>query len=59
MSDPVRRIDPTTDAGTAAILPGCTQAQIGPCPRCQGLTIRYGTSAQVISPACQESPTTS
>ncbi|MGW9025946.1 hypothetical protein ACWGQ5_17420 [Streptomyces sp. NPDC055722] len=48
-----RRIDPTTDPASAALMLGCTPAQIGPCARCQGLTCRYGRDAQVACPHCQ------
>ncbi|WP_128382270.1 hypothetical protein [Streptomyces cavernae] len=52
MNDSVRRIDPSTDPASAAIMLGCQPQQIGPCARCQGLTVRYGSNAQLISPAC-------
>ncbi|MFF5438820.1 hypothetical protein [Streptomyces achromogenes] len=47
------RIDPTVDRTAAARLLGCSPDQVGYCPRCQGLTRRYGRQAQVICPACQ------
>ncbi|MGV9892123.1 hypothetical protein [Streptomyces sp. NPDC003395] len=53
MSDAPRRIDPTTDRATAALLLGCRPSQVGYCAHCQGLTVRYGSQAQVICPACR------
>ncbi|MEU6381682.1 hypothetical protein [Streptomyces sp. NPDC046909] len=53
MNDSVRRIDPSTDPGSAAAMLGCTPSQIGPCVRCQGLTVRYGSNTQPICPACR------
>ncbi|MFD5589335.1 hypothetical protein ACFWII_36800 [Streptomyces sp. NPDC127063] len=48
-----RRIDPSTDRATAALILGCSPSQVGYCSRCQGLTVRYGSHAQVICPACR------
>jgi hypothetical protein len=47
------RIDPSTDRTAAACLLGCLPDEVGYCPRCQGLTRRYGRDAQVICPACR------
>lgn len=55
MSDARRRIDPVTDRATAALILGCWPDQVGYCARCQGLTVRYGSNAQVICPACRAS----
>ncbi|MFY4719760.1 hypothetical protein [Streptomyces sp. LaBMicrA B280] len=44
-----RRIDP---AATAQLL-GCSPAQVGYCPRCQGLSRRYGPGVEVICRACR------
>ncbi|RMB84918.1 hypothetical protein CTZ28_14915 [Streptomyces shenzhenensis] len=46
------RIDPSTDRVAAAILLRCSPDELGYCPRCQGLTHRYGRDAQVLCPAC-------
>ncbi|MFF3878988.1 hypothetical protein [Streptomyces sp. NPDC001978] len=46
MDEVPRRIAPTTDRVSAALMLGCLPAQIGPCARCQGLTCRYGRNAQ-------------
>ncbi|GGI94361.1 hypothetical protein [Streptomyces brasiliensis] len=48
-----QRIAPSTDRAVAAILLGCPPEEVGFCPRCQGLTRRYGRRAQVICPACR------
>ncbi|GGY97545.1 hypothetical protein ACWDE9_24330 [Streptomyces olivaceoviridis] len=48
-----RRIDPSTDRAAAAVLLGCTPNQVGYCARCQGLTRRYGPTAQVVCAACR------
>ncbi|MFF9135591.1 hypothetical protein ACF1AY_38415 [Streptomyces sp. NPDC014776] len=40
MNDAPRRIDPTTDRATAALILGCRPSQVGYCARCQGLTVR-------------------
>ncbi|MFF0481929.1 hypothetical protein [Streptomyces sp. NPDC004435] len=56
MSDTPRRLDPTTDASSAAIILGCEPSRVGPCARCRGLTIRYGGGiprAMPVCPACQ------
>lgn len=53
MDEMPQRIDPRTDRATAALLLGCTPAEVGYCPRCQGLTRRYGSKAQVLCPACR------
>ncbi|MFI1601324.1 hypothetical protein ACH4YN_04025 [Streptomyces griseofuscus] len=37
----------------AAQLLGCLPDEVGYCPRCQGLTHRYGHGAQVICAACR------
>ncbi|MGW2940074.1 hypothetical protein ACWDA7_52575 [Streptomyces sp. NPDC001156] len=50
MNEVPRRIDPTTDRVSAAIMLGCTPAQVGPGARCQGLTCRYGPGAQLLRP---------
>ncbi|MFH9677701.1 hypothetical protein ACH4L5_36340 [Streptomyces sp. NPDC017405] len=47
------RIDPAVDRTAAARLLGCSPDEVGYCPRCQGLTRRYGREAQVICPACR------
>ncbi|RRQ72684.1 hypothetical protein CQW39_31770 [Streptomyces griseofuscus] len=40
--------------GTAAAqLLDCSPAQVGYCPRCQSLSRRYGTGAEVICRACR------
>lgn len=43
-----RRIDPSTDRATAAVMLGCSPDEVGYCPRCQGLTRRYGRNAQRV-----------
>ncbi|WP_136104660.1 hypothetical protein [Streptomyces sp. S816] len=48
-----RRIDPATDRAAAAHLLGCSPAQVGYCPRCQGLSRRYGPGAEVICRVCR------
>ncbi|MFF4761680.1 hypothetical protein [Streptomyces sp. NPDC001292] len=53
MDDMPRRIDPSTDRTAAAILLGCLPDEVGYCPRCHGLTHRYGRDAQVLCPACR------
>ncbi|MGW2938277.1 hypothetical protein ACWDA7_42345 [Streptomyces sp. NPDC001156] len=53
MDEVPRRIDPTTDRVSAALLLGCTPAQIGPRARCQGLTCQYGRGAKLLCPHCQ------
>ncbi|MEV7977032.1 hypothetical protein [Streptomyces sp. NPDC086519] len=50
MDDQLARIDPTTDPSTAAVILRCMPNQVGPCPRCQGLTARCGPNAQVVCP---------
>ncbi|MFJ8787730.1 hypothetical protein [Streptomyces sp. NPDC102462] len=52
MEQAPERIDPSTDRVAAAILLGCAPHEVGYCPRCQGLTHRYGHNAQVLCPAC-------
>jgi hypothetical protein len=47
------RIDPSMDRTAAALLLGCTPEEVGFCPRCQGLTHRYGSRAQILCPACR------
>lgn len=47
-----QRIAPDTDRAAAAILLGRTPGEVGYCPRCQGLTLRYGPKAQVLCHAC-------
>ncbi|MEU6465647.1 hypothetical protein [Streptomyces sp. NPDC046976] len=53
MEEKSRRIDPATDRAAAAHLLGCAPDQVGYCPRCQGLTHRYGHGARVICAACR------
>lgn len=53
MDEMPQRIAPETDRAAAAILLGCAPGEVGYCPRCQGLTRRYGAKAQVLCPACQ------
>jgi hypothetical protein len=53
MDEVPRRIDPATDRVSAAIMLGCSPAQVGPCSRCQGLTCRYGRGAQLLCPHCR------
>ncbi|RLU86216.1 hypothetical protein CTZ27_24880 [Streptomyces griseocarneus] len=53
MSGTPRRLDPSMDRASAAIVLGCTPRQVGPCARCRGLTVRYGQQAQPICPACK------
>ncbi len=53
MNDAPRRLDPTTDPASAALILGCQPRQVGPCVRCLGLTARYGDRAQPICPACR------
>jgi hypothetical protein len=53
MDEMPQRIDPSTDRTTAALLLGCRPDEVGFCPRCQGLTCRYGAKAQVLCPACR------
>ncbi|MEU6012459.1 hypothetical protein [Streptomyces sp. NPDC047453] len=53
MDEVLQRIDPATDRTAAARLLGCTPEEVGYCPRCQGLTRRYGKHAQIICPACR------
>ncbi|MFY4721429.1 hypothetical protein [Streptomyces sp. LaBMicrA B280] len=53
MNGTPRRIDSTTDRAAAAQLLGCSPAQVGYCPRCQGLSRRYGPQAEVICRACR------
>ena len=48
-----QRIDPSMDRTAAALLLGCLPEEVGFCPRCQGLTCRYGSKAQVLCPACR------
>ncbi|QIJ62537.1 hypothetical protein [Streptomyces sp. JB150] len=48
-----QRIDPSTDRTAAARLLGCHPDEVGYCPRCSGLTRRYGRSAEILCPACQ------
>ncbi|GHH31341.1 hypothetical protein [Streptomyces rubradiris] len=50
----LERIDPAVDRTAAARLLGCSPDEVGYCPRCQGLTRRYGRNAQVICPACPD-----
>ncbi|MER6531527.1 hypothetical protein [Streptomyces sp. NPDC001508] len=52
MEEVPERIDPATDRVTAAILLGCAPHEVGYCPRCLGLTHRYGRNARVLCPAC-------
>lgn len=53
MEEMPRRIDPATDRTAAAHLLGCLPDEVGYCPRCQGLTRRYGRRAQVLCAACR------
>ncbi|MEV5478512.1 hypothetical protein AB0L66_40255 [Streptomyces sp. NPDC052207] len=53
MDEAPRRIDPTTDRVSAALVLGCSPEQIGPCTCCQGLTRRYGRNAQLVCPHCR------
>jgi hypothetical protein len=53
MNEVPRRIDPATDRTSAALMLGCSPAQVGPCARCQGLTCRYGRGAQLVCPHCR------
>ncbi|MFC9915194.1 hypothetical protein [Streptomyces sp. NPDC127197] len=53
MDEMPQRIDPSMDRGAAALLLGCLPEEVGFCPRCQGLTRRYGPKAQVLCPACR------
>ncbi|MFF8995074.1 hypothetical protein ACF09H_35135 [Streptomyces sp. NPDC014983] len=53
MEEMPRRIDPATDRTAAAQLLGCLPDEVGYCPRCQGLTIRYGRRAQIVCAACR------
>ncbi|MGW0993545.1 hypothetical protein ACWD5V_09580 [Streptomyces sp. NPDC002523] len=53
MNEAPRRFDPTTDRATAAFMLGCLPDQVGSCPRCQGLTQRYGPGSQVVCRACR------
>ncbi|MGJ5830135.1 hypothetical protein [Streptomyces ossamyceticus] len=53
MEEMPRRIDPSTDRATAALLLGCPPEQVGSCPRCQGLTQRFGPRARVLCAACR------
>ncbi|GAA2591600.1 hypothetical protein GCM10010304_40680 [Streptomyces roseoviolaceus] len=53
MDEMPRRIDPSMDRASAALLLGCLPQEVGFCPRCQGLTRRYGPKAQVPCPACR------
>ncbi|WP_107466558.1 hypothetical protein [Streptomyces sp. MA5143a] len=53
MEEMPRRIDPSSDRATAALLLGCPPGQVGSCPRCQGLTRRYGPRARVLCAACR------
>jgi len=48
-----QRIDPSTDRTAAARLLGCPPDEVGYCPRCHGLTRRYGRHARIICPACR------
>ncbi|MFJ6669060.1 hypothetical protein [Streptomyces sp. NPDC091383] len=48
-----RRIDPAMDLAAAAQLLGCSPAQVGYCPRCQDLSRRYRSGAEVICRACR------
>ncbi|MEV8388872.1 MULTISPECIES: hypothetical protein [unclassified Streptomyces] len=48
-----RRLAPTMDRTSAAIILGCAPQQIGPCARCQGLTVRYGSKAEPVCRACR------
>ncbi|MFF9001537.1 hypothetical protein ACF1GW_06380 [Streptomyces achromogenes] len=50
----LERIDPAVDRTAAARLLGCSPDEVGYCPRCQGLTRRYGREAQIICSACQD-----
>ncbi|MER6683698.1 MULTISPECIES: hypothetical protein [Streptomyces] len=52
-----QRIDPSTDRAAAAVLLGCAPNQVGYCARCQGLTRRYGPTAQVVCAACRAAET--
>ncbi|MEW2623673.1 hypothetical protein [Streptomyces sp. NPDC048106] len=47
-----RRIDPATDRVAAHLL-GCSPAEVGYCPRCQGLSRRYGPRVEVVCRACR------
>ncbi|MGW1163574.1 hypothetical protein ACWD48_36415 [Streptomyces sp. NPDC002519] len=53
MDEQPARIDPTTDRATAAIVLRCSPNQVGYCARCQGLTVRYGSNAQVVCAYCR------
>jgi hypothetical protein len=53
MDEEPARIDPTTDRAAAALILGCSPNQVGYCARCQGLTVRYGSTAQVVCFYCQ------
>ncbi|MFI9611976.1 hypothetical protein ACIHCM_09840 [Streptomyces sp. NPDC052023] len=53
MDEMPQRIAPSTDRTAAARLLGCAPHDVGYCPRCQGLTHRYGRHAQIICPACR------
>ncbi|MFF5404312.1 hypothetical protein ACFY8K_18300 [Streptomyces misionensis] len=53
MEEMPRRIDPATDRTAAAHLLGCRPDEVGYCPRCQGLTHRYGRRARPVCPACR------
>lgn len=53
MDEMPRRIDPSMDRAAAALLLGCLPQDVGFCPRCQGLTRRYGPEAQLLCLACR------
>lgn len=55
MDEAPRRIDPTADRVSAALMLGCSPEQVGPCSRCQGLTCRYGRDAQLVCLTCRAS----
>ncbi len=52
-----QRIVPSTDTVAAARMLGCLPDEVGYCPRCQGLTCRYGRKAQIICAACRAAET--
>ncbi|MGW0711954.1 hypothetical protein ACWD4G_39390 [Streptomyces sp. NPDC002643] len=53
MEEMPERIDPSMDRAVAALLLGCLPKEVGFCPRCRGLTHRYGPGAQILCPACR------
>ncbi|MGW3209092.1 hypothetical protein [Streptomyces sp. NPDC001135] len=53
MHEVPRRIGPSTDRATAALMLGCSPNQVGYCARCQGPTQRYGNNAQLACRACR------